>query len=79
MNGSAGLPDPIMHRGKTAGTGDREQSGETSLVESEEMCVSVEEERECLTQGRRVTEPLSDTELLYNLPARSVCAPCKVI
>jgi hypothetical protein len=39
MNGAAGLPNPIMRRGSTAAFVEREQSGETSLVESEEMCV----------------------------------------
>jgi hypothetical protein len=31
-----------------------------SLVESEETCVRVEEERKCLTQGRRFTESIAD-------------------
>ena len=40
---------------------EREQSGETSLVESEETCVETRQERKCLTQGRRFTEPDSDS------------------
>jgi hypothetical protein len=59
LNVAAALSNPIIRRGKTAAPDEREQSSETSRFESEEASVGVQEERECLTQGRRFTESFS--------------------
>jgi hypothetical protein len=50
-----------MRRDQAGHLDEREQSGETDLVEPEEMCVRTSYEGACLMQGRRFTEPFSDS------------------
>jgi len=73
-----------MRRDPSVTIGERGQSVETSLVESEETCVEAGGRRKYLTQGRRFTEPTPDSprilkNFIYIRNSHALCPTVKYV